>query len=903
MTMIAREREIQRAVSLIVECSSVAELRVLHTKQGTRSGYFDDQDRLVEAARAFSGKAPGVYVTLNPIRPELLARAANRLVPYAKSTTADKDILCRRWLLIDFDPVRPSGISSRDAEREAAVIRAKQCRDYLRYQGWPDPIFADSGNGAHLLFRIQLPNDDPSRDLVKRCLEPLAIRFNDQAVVIDPATYNAARICKVYGTLSAKGDNTPDRPHRIAQILEAPEALQVVSYELLFGLAATVPKSTNPQTRRRSEFDVRRWLDEHGIPVVSEANWNDGRKFILNPCPFNPGHTDCSAYVVQLSNGAIAAGCLHNSCAGENWPSLRGRFDPKFRSDRPQSSSEAATEDWSNGKKKKMKHVERLIALAQDAELFHTPDDQAYATVSVGDHQETWPLKSKKFRQWLLRRYYLETQSAPTGQVVQEALTVLESKAHFDGPELLVWTRIAEAGDKIYIDLVSEKWEAIEVDVDGWRIIAQPPVKFRRARGMMALPQPVRGGQIEDLRKFLNIDNDAAFVLVVSWLLAALRPYGPYPIAVFHGEQGSCKSTLTKVLRLLVDPNTAVLRAEPRDVRDLMIAASNACVVALDNLSHIPAWLSDALCRLSTGGGFGTRELYTDTEEILFQAQRPAILNGIEELATRGDLLDRCIVIYLPAITEDRRRPEREFWADFDTAAPGILGVLLDAVAIGLRRLPEIKLTRFPRLADFALWVVAAEPALGWPNGTFLDAYAWNRISANDLALDASLITASLRSLAASGAFEGTASDLLRELGDRADDITKKQRGWPKNARALTGALRRLAPNLRAAGIEVQFWREANKIRRRMISVREFASTSSGSSKTASAETDVRTQADATFLPLDDNGGVSDQDESLKPDDSNHQLNGVDDAEGKFPILPLGANRDDTSGDRIKEVL
>src|SRR5262249_30177683 len=131
--------------------------------------------------------------------------------------------------------------------------------------------------------------------------------------------------------------------------------------------------------------------------------------------------------------------------------------------------------------------------------------------------------------------------------------------------------------------------------------------------------------------------------LVVSWLLAALRPVGPYPVLVVYGEQGSAKSSLVRVLRALVDPNTAALRRPPREERDLVIAATNGWLIALDNLSHLPDWLSDGLCCLATGSGFATRELYTDADEAIFAARRPVVLNGIEEVATRGDLLDRAI--------------------------------------------------------------------------------------------------------------------------------------------------------------------------------------------------------------------------------------------------------------------
>ena len=203
-------------------------------------------------------------------------------------------------------------------------------------------------------------------------------------------------------------------------------------------------------------------------------------------------------------------------------------------------------------------------------------------------------------------------------------------------------------------------------------------------------------------------------MLVVAWALACLRNRGPYPVIVLSGEQGSAKSTFSAILRALLDPNTAPLRALPREDRDLFIAASNGHVLAFDNVSGLPAWISDTLCRLATGGGFAVRQLYSDQDEVLFDAARPVILNGIEDIVTRPDLADRAVFLTLEPIPEERRRPEQELWAAFEAERPRILGVLLDAVAKGWPSCRSTKLDKLPRMADFALWATACETAL-WP--------------------------------------------------------------------------------------------------------------------------------------------------------------------------------------------
>jgi len=265
---------------------------------------------------------------------------------------------------------------------------------------------------------------------------------------------------------------------------------------------------------------------------------------------------------------------------------------------------------------------------------------------------------------------------------------------------------------------------------------------------MLPLPVPQQGGSIEALASFLNLASRDDFVLVVAWLSAALRPGGPYPLLALSGEQGSAKTVLSKVLKALIDPNAAPVRSLSREERELMIAANNGYLLAFDNLSGLPVWLSDALCRLASGGSFAVRQLYTDDEEVLFEAARPILLNGIEDVISRPDLGDRAIFLSLAPIGEAQRRPENELWRDFEIARPCILGALLDAMVHGLRTLGRVRLDRLPRMADFALWTAACETAL-WPTGTFARAYAANRRAAIEDIIDGDPVAALVRDIMA----------------------------------------------------------------------------------------------------------------------------------------------------------
>jgi hypothetical protein len=439
-------------------------------------------------------------------------------------------------------------------------------------------------------------------------------------------------------------------------------------------------------------------------------------------------------------------------------------------------------------------------------QLFHTDTHDAYAVVAVGEHRQTWPVKAKPFRRWLQRLYYTRHGKAPGAQAVQDAIGVLEGKALFEADQQPIAVRVAAHHGAVWLDLANERWEAVEITTGGWRVVADPPVRFRRPAGIRPLPTPEPGGSLEELRPFCNVDDDG-WRLVLGFLAVSLRPVGPYPVLNLLGAQGSAKTTTAKALRNLVDPAVAGLRAEPRDEHDLAIAASNSQIVGYDNLSAIPRWLSDALCRLATGGGFATRELYTDTDEALFDFQRPVILTGIEELAVRGDLADRSLLVDLATLDDTVRRDEASFWAAYQAAQPRLLGALLNAASTALRRLPEVHLERLPRLADFAIWVVAAAPALGMDPDDFLKTYEANRTAANAMAVEALPVASVVhRFTEQHQTWTGTATQLLAALNASAPgDVDRRARTWPKTAKTLSDALRRSQPNLAKVGVQVRF--------------------------------------------------------------------------------------------------
>jgi hypothetical protein len=457
------------------------------------------------------------------------------------------------------------------------------------------------------------------------------------------------------------------------------------------------------------------------------------------------------------------------------------------------------------------------LCLKHGIELFHDPDQRGWASVRIDQHWENYSLRSRTFQLYFLRNYYRDTGENPGARVIRAVLELFEARALFDGEECPVHLRVAEHRGKLYLDLCDAAWRAVEIDAEGWRMVDRAPARFRRSRGSRPLPEPERGGNLEELRGFLNVDYEG-WTLIKAFLVSALRPALPYPILIAKGEQGAGKSTACRVISSLIDPRTSALRGAPREVRDLVAAARNSWLVCFDNLSHLPQDLADAACRLATGGGFGGRELYSDYDEAVFDATRPLVFNAIPDLgASRSDFLDRALIIDFHDIKPQARRDEHLFWKEFETLRPRILGALLDAVVCGMRTLPNLTIAHLPRMADFAIWASACEEGLGLTSGEFLKIYEGNRVDARDLALGSSPLYEPLRELARTG-FRGSTAELLDRLNAIAGDRDRRTARWPKAPNALGNSLRRMASNLRSAGIEIQFSR-ADRLGRNMVSV------------------------------------------------------------------------------------
>lgn len=470
-------------------------------------------------------------------------------------------------------------------------------------------------------------------------------------------------------------------------------------------------------------------------------------------------------------------------------------------------------------KREQEKQIDILVNTAkQAAALFHSSDGKTWAEMEVNRHREIWAIHSRGFKQWLLLSFREAEQTFPGSDTVNRAIDALDAIAAVYGEEHEVHVRVAGHDGRFYVDLCDKDWRAIEVDTMGWRVVDRAPVRFRRSPAMLPLPVPERGGRISTLCKYLNVGGDDDFALAVFWLVAALRPQGPYPVLGLSGEHGSAKSTFARVVRALVDPNCLPIRRPPRDERDLFIAAGNSHVQAFDNVSDIQPWLSDALCVLSTDGAFGTRKLWTNDEEQLFKAKRPIVVNGITNAITAPDLADRALFLALAVISEASRRTEEKFEAEFAADRAKILGVLLNAVAHGLKTAPTIEQPKLPRMADFAHWATACEGAL-FAKGTFDRAYKMNRTGGIEDALEADAVASAVRTfMDGKTEWTGVTKQLMAALTEIAGERVAKGQSWPKTERKLTDCLKKAVTFLRHVQLNI-VWAKERTNRGREITI------------------------------------------------------------------------------------
>lgn len=474
---------------------------------------------------------------------------------------------------------------------------------------------------------------------------------------------------------------------------------------------------------------------------------------------------------------------------------------------------------------KRPTQTETLLNITSNLELFHDQNKVAYVYLD----KETIPLSSSKLKDYLSYRYYKAENKAPNSDAINQVLNVLKGKALFERPQITICNRVAEKDGAFFYDLVNG--EAIRTTSHGWDITRDIPILFRRYAHQQKQENPKKNGNAWDIFKFLNVDSQH-HLLVLVYIISSYIPEIPHPIFHPHGTHGSGKTTLCNVIKKLCDPSSIETIITPRDATQLIQVITHHHVCLFDNMSDLPAWMSDILAQACTGGGFSKRLLFTDDEDFIYQVKRCIGINGINLLIYRSDVMDRSILLHLERIEPSKRRDEKELWADFERHKAGILGGIFDVLSKAMGKYPDVRLEKLPRMADFAKWGFAITLALGKDGNDFLNAYDLNIEKQNEeVILNNTLAQAVLQLMSDTVTWDGTIKEAWQRLNEIANP-NKLDNTFPKTERSLRKHLNRIKTNLFDVGVTYNIGkRDENGIPIYFQQIKKLSSLSTGTSK------------------------------------------------------------------------
>lgn len=471
---------------------------------------------------------------------------------------------------------------------------------------------------------------------------------------------------------------------------------------------------------------------------------------------------------------------------------LRGIFDSVAGREKERRDS---GEDKGSQASKLIKSI-----LSTKAGLFHDQYRNGHIAIS-GNGSDVQKLQSKQFRSWIAKMNWDQFQKPIRGEDTRMVIETLNGIALWNNPQRTLYIRAAEADGALWYDLGKS---AVRITAEGWQVVDEPPILFRRHPHQEPQAIPVRGGSLSQLLDFINIKNKEEGLLLQIWCVAGLIPGFPHPFSVFHGPQGSAKSTAVSVFKQLLDPSQIRLSSPPDSFREFVQLGSHHWFLPIDNLSNLPEWLSDALCRACTGEGFSKRELYSDDDDVVYSFQNVGSLNGINLVVDKPDLLERCIILGLEKI--EQVESLTSFNNRLKEARPKILGAMFDAVAGALKHIDEVTLETQFRMSDFVRWGSAIALALGHEAKDFTTAYKANIRLQNQEAIDASPIAQAIEAFMKGQGQEwhGTPTELHGLLNETAAalKIDTKSEAWPKASNWVWRRIALVTTNLKARGIK-----------------------------------------------------------------------------------------------------
>ncbi|MFA6520438.1 MAG: bifunctional DNA primase/polymerase [Candidatus Paceibacterota bacterium] len=446
------------------------------------------------------------------------------------------------------------------------------------------------------------------------------------------------------------------------------------------------------------------------------------------------------------------------------------------------------------------------ICSREDVTLFHDEQNNAYIALDINGHQEIWPCKGKYIKKLLASKSWEKNKKPLGSESIKSIVAVLEGKACFGGSEIELQNRIAWRDEELWYDLTNKKWQAIKINKNGWEIVSKPPIIFKRYPHHKAQVIPIRDGDVKLFLNYVNVVNAEHRLLLLVFLVSCLIPDFPHVMLVVFGAQGSSKSTLSKLTRLIIDPSLIDVASFPNSQKELIQTLAHHHFLFFDNVSYISEEHSDTLCKAITGGGHVKRELYENDEDIIYNFKRCIGINGINLVTTRPDLLERSLLLELERIESSERKTEKELYENFEKDLPSILGGIFEVLVKAIQIKPTINLDSHPRMADWALWGCAIAEALGYERKDFLSAYANNMNRQTEMLLNENIVATTLFIFMEDKEnWEGTPTKLLQELYAKTpiDYFDKQEKYWPKSAASLSRKLNELSTYLKQMGISV----------------------------------------------------------------------------------------------------
>jgi hypothetical protein len=806
----------------------------LRTLTPTRIAVANDVNEAIRLADEVDGTVMGTFCPINKATAAALSRnpAGRWTSPQTGNCVSNADITHREVLFIDCDydgASRPKGSSATNSELIEAQRVAAAIHQHLLSLGLPPKCMAQgmSGNGAHVHVALDaIPDTGALEKTIKGILGALGpiARAVSPNVKIDQTVGNAARVAPLFGTMKQKGPaGDPERPHRRTSIT-VPETVRRLDLDALVRLHVALCPPVAPTQPAPKEKPAKATPRARKGPLFETANAQDVGTLLEKLGLGDAQHPKCPGCGsedkgVVVINGGLK--CSHDRCASKGKPAgFRTPTDlvAEVKGISPKGAAEWILEQFEVEVPKSEREQScalKLVHLVEErAALFHDADSATYCVVGEPGNRRTLPIGGSQFKQWISREYYASSRATASGDSIAEAALCLQGRALFDGPLKKAWRRIAGNDEELFLDLCEDdSGAAVRIVPGGWDIVEDPPVHFVRPQSMKAIPRPNRFGprSLDGLRALVNVASEEQWIALLAFLVTTIRVARPYYVLLVTGEQGSAKSSLVRLVKQLIDPTKATIRSLPRTEQDLVISCSQSHLVCFDNVSILSPDMSDALCKVSTGGGFATRTLYTNGEETIIECRNPLVLNGITDFATRPDLIDRSLHLHLPTLGDGARMTETQLEAAFVATWPIALAAILDGVASAMLRRATIRIHQPGRMVDAETWAVAAAPGLRVEPADMLASLRANGAELHEQAFDADPVAASLMDLLEDpqwwNEWTGTPSALLAAITRTLPEDERQRRqvppGWPKGVNGLTTRLKRIMPMLRRVGIDV----------------------------------------------------------------------------------------------------